>query len=515
MKEKSIVTILVLFLSVVHSFAQTKYQKNYYGPNSIDNSAMTRIGNELFIVGDENTSPANIIIVNSDLNGNLNWEMRFSSTGSLGQGQVIEIGLNKYLIGTNNMESPTSNIFIAKINSIGQVEWSTLIDDVDSLAFSKAFAINNSEIILTGNIKSGSNQNIFVSKVDTSGNLIWSKSIGATGNETINSAIELSNGSILLTGLTDSYDVNGDILIVKLSSTGQIMWSYTYDLTTNSHSNQIGFDVMETSNNELFVCGKTKTFQIAPNNEQWAPVVLKLDSSGSLVFFNRYDLNSGNSGAYKIKERNSNEFIFVGEMGNTFALLTSINSAGITNWSYFYSDGFVAKSSGRELEILSNGYIFSGNMYGTILDSLLLNRTDLSGQSGCFQGIPSLNGFGVSQTPIVALRTLSEVNTTSFTSSLVITESIISINTKIFCELIVSVTENELTKGKIYPNPVKNNLFLKNFPSIISYAVYNSNGKLIIRGNNDSINLEKYTKGIYFLSVTTKDEVLNYKIIKN
>ncbi|MEI6523939.1 MAG: T9SS type A sorting domain-containing protein [Bacteroidota bacterium] len=67
-----------------------------------------------------------------------------------------------------------------------------------------------------------------------------------------------------------------------------------------------------------------------------------------------------------------------------------------------------------------------------------------------------------------------------------------------------------------YPNPTNDILNITNPLQISTYQIYQWDGKLITQGNNFPIDISKFTNGIYFLKITTKNnQIINQKIIKN
>ena len=92
-------------------------------------------------------------------------------------------------------------------------------------------------------------------------------------------------------------------------------------------------------------------------------------------------------------------------------------------------------------------------------------------------------------------------------------------------EFCITVTENDEVQSEllsIYPNPVKNNLFIKsntfskNTP--IFAKLFNSLGQLIIIKTikeNDFIKMDELKEGIYFLQISMENRTLTRKIILN
>jgi len=77
---------------------------------------------------------------------------------------------------------------------------------------------------------------------------------------------------------------------------------------------------------------------------------------------------------------------------------------------------------------------------------------------------------------------------------------------------------NVTNQIKVYPNPVKDNLFIQHdFVQTESYEIYNMLGELVKSGEmktNISIDLKDVINGVYYLKLNTEYGVLTYKIIK-
>jgi hypothetical protein len=67
----------------------------------------------------------------------------------------------------------------------------------------------------------------------------------------------------------------------------------------------------------------------------------------------------------------------------------------------------------------------------------------------------------------------------------------------------------------VYPNPTNDILNITNPHQISTYQIYQLDGKLITQDNNFPIYISKFTNGVYFLKITTKNnQIINRKIIK-
>ncbi len=134
---------------------------------------------------------------------------------------------------------------------------------------------------------------IWIVKIDGSGNIMWQNTIGGSGEDFLISLKQTSDGGYILGAGSDS-NISGDktensrgdldYWIIKLNSSGTIVWQKTYG------GAQPEFDayVVETTDGGYFVGGYSdsdvsgdKTVPTKGQRDYWP---LKLDSSGAIVW---------------------------------------------------------------------------------------------------------------------------------------------------------------------------------------------------------------------------------------
>ena len=80
-----------------------------------------------------------------------------------------------------------------------------------------------------------------------------------------------------------------------------------------------------------------------------------------------------------------------------------------------------------------------------------------------------------------------------------------------------SEINNDKSEVSIYPNPVKDILFIKSKEKIVKVEIFDSAGRILnsLSLNGDSINVSELSKGNYIIKLTTKDKSVIHKFIKN
>ncbi|WP_345990224.1 T9SS type A sorting domain-containing protein [Chryseobacterium sp. Chry.R1] len=76
---------------------------------------------------------------------------------------------------------------------------------------------------------------------------------------------------------------------------------------------------------------------------------------------------------------------------------------------------------------------------------------------------------------------------------------------------------NDKDQFSIYPNPVKDVLFIKSKEKIVKAEIFDTAGRILnsISVSNNSVNISELAKGSYMIRLFTKDQVMVQKFIKN
>ncbi|PNQ72784.1 hypothetical protein C1T31_09745 [Hanstruepera neustonica] len=201
-------------------------------------------------------------------------------------------------------------------------------------------------------------RDIWVVKLDSSGNIEWEKSIGSIGDEEAYSIQQTTDGGYILTGMSDSDDFfgenfgNDDILIVKLDSSGNILWGHKY----GSIGIDRGYSIKELSIGGYILAGsRGSSLWIARLDENG---VLNDDVSLSTYFnataFSVIETNDGGIGITGTVTIDNGDGTF-----NTELLVLKLNFSLEELWVHLY--GGTGGDVGRSIrQTLDGGYIVSG-----------------------------------------------------------------------------------------------------------------------------------------------------------
>ena len=217
------------------------------------------------------------------------------------------------------------------------------------------------------------NQKPFVILMDPFGSIVWSKYYGTKyGN--IFSLTATNDSHFLLAGdLVNSSNAQTDILLIKITTAGDTVWSRTIDLGYSDHA----LFVKQTSDGGFILTGYASD-TVAP---YYRASVIKLDASGNIGWSKLFYAGNWPNYAFSATESGDGGYFVTGScgIGTTYGgslLLMKLNSSGSVVWSEKQSLGTYPQSSGNDVVALTDGMLC---YFATTDYNMYLMKTDLSG----------------------------------------------------------------------------------------------------------------------------------------
>jgi hypothetical protein len=204
---------------------------------------------------------------------------------------------------------------------------------------------------------------IVLMKLTASGELTWQKAYGGTGTEMAKSIRQTRDGGYIVAGQTSSFGA-GDInlWVMKLSSAGVITWQKRYGGTGDDYAGSI----QQTQDGGYIVTGHTFSFGEGVC-DAW---VLKLDSTGVVTWFKTYG-GAGEDAIDSIQQTQDGGYIAAGST-TSFGVESSdvwilrLDSAGEAVWQKTYGrsggDWARAIQQTRDGEHIVAGYTSLSNV---------------------------------------------------------------------------------------------------------------------------------------------------------
>lgn len=275
-----------------------------------------------------------------------------------------------------------TDYWVVKVDGDGTIVWQNKYGGNDSDNLYTAIETSDGGFLLLGYSNSTisgdktapnyGGDDIWVVKVDSTGTVLWDKTYGGDSLEFINCGIATSYGYILAgysySGISGNKTLanlgSADIWLVGIDFSGAILWQKAY----GGNAGEIPIHIVHSSDGNIVICGSSSSSNsgtFAQNSYGFSDYwVLKLDINGNLLWQNNYG-GSGYESAQKILETANGDFIITGYSNSpTSGTKTSTNYGGNDVWV---------------VKIDSNGNLLWDNSYGGDQDDASYNGVIVDG----------------------------------------------------------------------------------------------------------------------------------------
>ena len=240
-----------------------------------------------------------------------------------------------------------------------------------------ACTLHDGGMIIGGSTNSvRENQDMLIMSIDDNNRTVWTKSVGGKTTDRCFNVIELDDHSVIAVGSVQVATGNNDMLILRLSKTGEIIWSRNF----GGRYNEEGRAAVQSDDGSILVVGTTASFGAGSNDV----FLVKINKEGLLMWQRTFGGTSVEVGK-DIKKLKNDDFIITGYSSNGIypfhTFLMKISSEGDELWQRVYIMG--ESSEGRSVsELTDGGYIITGatrlSRFSDNRSSMVL-RTDVDG----------------------------------------------------------------------------------------------------------------------------------------
>lgn len=281
---------------------------------------------------------------------------------------VSTVSPNGNLVYISNSVNGSGNadIELVCISTFGTVTWQTdCSSNLSKDDYGTIVKVDASNNIYVGAAKNnGADTDYYIAKYSSTGTLIWQYTYGGTGNDddVPSDLIFDSSGNVYITGTCVNAGTLNDVTTIMLNSSGTMQWIANYDYSGYMDGGmKISFD----SGGNLIVCSGTSDSAI---NSEFT--VLKYDVSGTLLGSIR-NVTSGNGFDYPTSmDINTNDDIFItgtcDNNGNKSIKTVSFSSGLTLNWAVItdkygnLDEGYDIKTNSTS-NVLITGYSTRSN----------------------------------------------------------------------------------------------------------------------------------------------------------
>ncbi len=525
------IAVALNLFSGIASSGQVNFQKSFGGSGDDDvrNIKLASDGN--FLVAGSTLSygsgSTDAYLFKTDENGRVLWSKAYGGTSDdyfewvepTHDNGIILCGY-KFSVVKQSFE-----IIVIKTDSAGNVQWQS---QIPLTAVARAYCIRQTfdkGYILCGEEdSSGIDGNILLVKMDSLGNLQWNKSYGIPLNlDAGNCVIQTKDSGFALCGQS-RYGFNSSYaVILKTDNVGNLEWSKNYFNSNPAYNKSYPDRIIEIENAQLIVSGSSYLVGQPLSNV----FLCSIDSLGSVLWSNLYSTGTSDAAHDLIELPEGKGFLLCGHTsspntGITNAMLLKVDRNGNLLWNENYGndtlDGnfyAMAFKSWNRIFLGGNSYSFGAGGQDIILagrDSAELS-SDCYTHSVLFTTIP----FPLmDQGPVTTYPLSLALTTLNFSTSTGIQSAPVCLNSGI----------NELESEDlffIYPNPGGQARILENYSEEIIYGLklIDISGKIvwtqILNSKEEKINVElpEIAPGYYWFEISTEKRRLIRMLVQD
>ena len=269
----------ILFILIVSSFfSQIKFEISYStGRNDQARAVAQTYDSGYAVIGNTENYSANtdIYLMKVDSRGNFLWAKRYGSYGNDGGEDIIQLTDSGFAIVGYEFHNGNYDLVFIRTDKDGNEIYTKHFGGTDwDFGYSLQPTSDNGFIIAGESFKDGNNDG-FLIKLNAAGDSIWTKKFGGTGNDKFEDITIAANGDYLLAGESSSYGNNEQAFVVRVDTSGALIWQSTF----GNPGINFAKSIIELSTGDIVISGGTNT---VPSNDidNWGA---KISSTGSFI----------------------------------------------------------------------------------------------------------------------------------------------------------------------------------------------------------------------------------------
>lgn len=303
---------------------------------------------------------ADIWLVKTDSNGNLEWDKTFGTQNNENANHLITTDDGGYLIvGTYTpIGFVDRDVWVIKTDSAGDVLWNKTYGGSGDDKPWRIIKTSDNGYAIAGRTSSFSHglNDYLLYKIDSNGNLQWNTTLGGAGEESARGILETPDRGFLLTGWSGSYGAGElDYWLVKTDENGNLEWSQTY----GGAKTERALTTIPTTDGDYIIIGNSFSFSQGRTDI----FLVKIDHLGNQIWTMTFGGELAET-PYDITRTSDKDFAVVGRTysfgaGDEDGLFIKIDSNGnlISNQTY---GGELADSVRAIFQEANGGYVIAG-----------------------------------------------------------------------------------------------------------------------------------------------------------
>ena len=517
MKKKYILVCLLIMICITKiASAQTTFQKLYGGITYNYGYDVNLTSDGGFIITGVSSSFGagndDVYLIKTNANGDTLWSRTFGGANS-DDGHAVQQTSDGGFIIAGNTSSFGSSAYVIRTDANGNKLWTkTFGGSVFDYFVSVQQTSDNGFIFCGYTLSFGAGSfDIYLVKTGADGSISWTKTYGGLNNDYGSAVRQTSEGGYIITGYSNSFGgTNEKVCLIKTDANGNPSWSKTY----GGANQERGYDVKQTSDGGYIVTGYSSSFGAGGNDVY----LLKTDASGAVEWSETFG-GGGNDFGYSVEQTSDKGYIVGGNttgVGLAFpdVLLIKTDSDGVMTMAKTYGGGADDEAFSVK-QTSDDGYIVSGfsNSYTTSYFAYFI-KTDAHLSSGCHES----NFLPTRSSATTQVSTVTFQVSSGGTANTPATIQRGGVEEMTLC---VTVGIDEIKKGtsvSAYPNPFKNEIFIKGTSVVGTVTLFDITGKVIggqkTAGTETRLSTDNLLPGIYFVRYTDGNYTSTIKVTK-
>jgi hypothetical protein len=222
------------------------------------------------IIFDDNNETTNLELSALD-----SWNRTWEKHDITGEDIALDSNEDIFIVGTNYWQYSNNTMCLIKFDKLGNFQWDYIWDGGGENARATALELDTDDnIYVTGNYDG----QIALVKLNSSGQIVWEKSYSYSGTGYDIALDQLGN---IYLGCSIQVGNNYDVFLMILNSTGDIKQTRTWD-AGNDYDYHWVRAIMVDSMGDIYITGDAAS---SPDDENNNAFLLKYDNSGQLQWY--------------------------------------------------------------------------------------------------------------------------------------------------------------------------------------------------------------------------------------
>lgn len=487
------IILLFVFISSFDSLliSQISFEISYSTGRNDQARAITQTADSGYVVVGSTVNyngNTDVYLMKVDQYGTFLWAKRFGGSGVDWGQDIVETTDSGFAIVGFGQQAGNYDMLFIRTDKSGNLLYSKFIGETDwDFGYGLKQTSDKGFILAGESFTSGVSKGYLV-KLDSTGTTTWKKTYGGSVKNKFEDVIITAGGGFVMVGETESFGNGKQAYAVRTSSTGGLIWEKNY----GNPGIDFAKSVTEIATGEYIITGGTNT---PPNSDidNWA---MKINATGNPV--QSHTVLDYTSTTPIVENDDWNEVVITFKDSLVFAGKRSFDQAEPGNiYIYRYTHDLVSGNLGGFQKFISAQEEIAYDAKMTKDDGIIFACTGASLDTSA-SSIYLIKMDSTLQYPHPFYNSLSFQN--DYTR--------------------LEETPSHTKVVSIYPNPVQNKALIElhgysNKP--VTITVVDTYGKMlysdVTKKELYEINFSSFKGGIYFVRISTQENVITKKII--